>query len=60
MVQLWSSRIILLHGLQGATQLDHNKDVSVYVSTSTSYDFNAVTSCVEIVTKMCFYVSSHK
>jgi hypothetical protein len=36
-------RFILLHDLKGAMHLDHSKDVSVHVSTSTSYSFNTLT-----------------
>jgi len=32
--------IILLRDLQGAMLLDHSKDMSMHVSTCTSYDFS--------------------
>jgi hypothetical protein len=38
--------MILLRDLKGAMRLDHSKDMSVHVSTCTSYDFNALTSVV--------------
>jgi len=38
-----------LRDLKGAMRLDHSKDMSVHVSTCTSYDFNAVnTSFMEV------------
>jgi hypothetical protein len=36
-------RMILLCGLKGAMRLGRSKDMSVHVSTCTSYDFNALT-----------------
>jgi hypothetical protein len=38
--------IILLRYFKGAMRLDRSKDMSVHVSTCTSYDFNALTSVV--------------
>jgi hypothetical protein len=38
--------IILLRDLQGAMLLDHSKDMSMHVSTCTSYNFNALTPIV--------------
>jgi hypothetical protein len=35
--------MILLHDLKGAMSLDCSKDMSVHVSTCTSYDFIALT-----------------
>jgi len=34
--------MILLLGLKGAMRLDRSKDMSLHVSTCTSYDFNAL------------------
>jgi hypothetical protein len=39
-------RMILMHDLKGAMRLDRSKDMSVHVSTCTSYDFNALTPVV--------------
>jgi len=36
------SRMILLCDFKGAMQRDHNKDMSVHVSTCTSYNWNAL------------------
>jgi hypothetical protein len=36
--------MILLRNLQGAMRLDRSKDMSVHVSTCTSYDLNALTT----------------
>jgi hypothetical protein len=46
-------------------RLDHSKDMSVHVSTCTSYDFNTLTSAssmevVALVRRVCFFVSSQK
>jgi len=38
--------MILLPYLKGAVRLDHSNDMSVRVSTCTSYDFNALASVV--------------
>jgi len=39
--------MILLHNLKGAMQFDSSKDIPVYVSTSASYDFNALTPIMQ-------------
>jgi hypothetical protein len=43
-------------------RLDRSKDISVHVSTCTSYDFNALTPVVwqlwRWIRRVCFYVSS--
>jgi hypothetical protein len=44
------ARMILLHDLKGALQLDHGKDMFMPVSACTSYDFNALTP---VVWKLC-------
>jgi hypothetical protein len=38
--------MILLHDLKGTMRLDRSKDMSVHVSTCTSYDFNTLTPVV--------------
>jgi hypothetical protein len=38
--------MILLSDLKGAMRLDRSKDMSMHVSTCTSYDFNALTPVV--------------
>jgi hypothetical protein len=38
--------MILLRNLEGALQLDRDKDMSVHVSTCTGYDLNALTPAV--------------
>jgi len=38
--------MILLRVLEGAMQIDRNKDMSVHVSNCTSYNFNALASVV--------------
>jgi len=49
--------MILPRDLKGATWLDRSTDVSVHVSTWTSYDFKALTPVVVLI-RQCFYVSS--
>jgi hypothetical protein len=53
-------RIILLRDLKGAMRLDRSKDMSVHVSTCTSYDSNTLTPVVVLIRRVCFYVSSEK
>jgi len=47
---MWSGREVvgmtLLRDLKGAMRLHHSKDMSVHVSTCTSYDFNTLTPVV--------------
>jgi hypothetical protein len=47
----------LLHDLEGAMQLDHITDMSVHISTGTSYYINAL---MPFVWKVCVSVSSQK
>jgi hypothetical protein len=50
--------MILLHYLKGAMRVDRNKDMSLHVSTCTSYDFSALTQLYEScgADKMCVSV----
>jgi hypothetical protein len=56
--------IILLRNLKGAVRLDRGKDMSVHVSTCTSYHFRVFNpSCVQVVAlirRVFFYFSSQK
>jgi hypothetical protein len=48
--------MILLRDLKEDMRFDHSKDMPVYVSTCTTYDFNALTRYVEAIVLMCVFL----